>query len=349
MKEALFYEKLDGGKVKCTLCPHYCVLVDGKVGFCGVRKNNEGVLETLIYGKVSSMAADPIEKKPLYNFKPATLVFSMGTLGCNMHCGHCQNWEISHVILAQAFDSEKMFAISNERQTEYVSPEDAVQMALDNDCEGMAWTYNEPTIWFEYTLDCAKIAKQKGLYTVYVTNGYINPEPLDMIAPYLDAYRVDLKGFTNDFYKKVAKVPSFEPVLESSIRAKKKWGMHVEIVTNIIPTLNDDEKQLTDIAVWIKENLGKETPWHVTKFTPCLEYKDLSTTPEETLEIAHDIGKKAGLEYVYIGNVYGHQYENTYCPNCASLIIERQGFEVVNMDIESGKCPYCLRELSIRL
>lgn len=341
MKEGLFYEKLKEGIVKCTLCPHFCKIAKKKAGFCGVRVNTDGVLESLIYGKVSSMAADPIEKKPLFHFKPSTLVFSMGTLGCNMHCGHCQNWEISHMILAESPKQNKVYEIMQERPTQYVSPEQAVEMALQNDCEGIAWTYNEPTVWFEYTLDCARIAKEKGLYTVYVTNGYINPEPLDMIGPYLDAFRVDIKGFTDEFYRKVARVPDIKPVLESAIRAKQKWGMHIEIVTNVIPTLNDDDFQLKSIAKWIKENLGEKTPWHVTRFHPCLEYKDLPMTPEKTLEKAYEIGKAYGLKYVYLGNVPGHQLENSYCPNCGNKIIEREGFDVLSIDIEENKCVYC--------
>jgi len=345
MSKALFYEKLDSGKVKCTLCPHFCVIPEGKVGFCGVRTNKDGELDSLVYGKVSAAAVDPIEKKPLFHFKPSSLVFSLGTLGCNMHCGHCQNWEISHVILAESFKEGKVYEIPKEKPTEYISPERAVEMAIQYDCEGIAWTYNEPTVWFEYTLDCARLAKEKGLYTVYVTNGYINPEPLDMIGPYLDAYRVDLKGFSNDFYKKVAKVPDFKPVLDSAVRAKKKWDMHVEIVTNIIPTMNDDDEQLNGISRWIKESLGENTPWHVTRFTPCLEYAKLNVTPEETLEKAYEIGKKNGLKHVYVGNVFGHQLENTYCPKCGNLIIEREGFDVVSFNIENGKCIYCLSDV----
>ncbi len=345
MSKALFYEKLDHGRVKCTLCPHFCVIPEGKAGFCGVRTNKDGELESLVYGKVSAAAVDPIEKKPLFHFKPSSLVFSLGTLGCNMHCGHCQNWEISHVILAENFKEGKVYEIPKEKPTEYISPERAVEMAIQYDCQGIAWTYNEPTVWFEYTLDCARLAKEKGLYTVYVTNGYINPEPLDMIGPYLDAYRVDLKGFSKEFYKKVAKVPDFKPVLDSAIRAKEKWGMHVEIVTNIIPTMNDDDEQLNAISSWIKENLGENTPWHVTRFTPCLEYSKLPVTPEDTLEKAYEIGKKNGLKYVYVGNVFGHQLENTYCPKCGNLIIEREGFDVVGFNIENGKCIYCLSDV----
>ena len=332
MNEALFYKKLDGQKVQCLLCPHNCVILTQEAGFCGARINEEGVLKSLVYGQVSSLAIDPIEKKPLFNFYPGSLVYSMGTLGCNMRCSHCQNWQISHVIAADKTSS---------RVTEYVSPETAVENALKNDCEGIAFTYNEPTIWFEYTLDTAKLAKENGLYTVYVTNGYINPEPLDAIGPYLDAFRVDIKGFGDEFYREVAKVPSIAPVLESAVRAKKKWNMHVEAVTNIIPGKNDDPVMLRKIAHWIKDGLGKETPWHVTRFMPCLEFLDIQATPLETLEMAQEIGLQEGLEYVYLGNVASHPGESTYCPNCGEMIIERSGFNLMTYEIKSGKCRYC--------
>lgn len=341
MKEALFYKKLEDKKVKCELCPHYCTILPDKCGFCGVRKNIDGVLYSLIYSKVSSVAVDPIEKKPLFHFKPSSLVFSLGTLGCNMHCGHCQNWTISHVVLAESPKESKIYEVAVERPTEFLSPEKAVEMALEYDCQSIAWTYNEPTIWFEYTLDTAKLAKQNNLCTVYVTNGYINLEPLDEIGPYLDVFRVDIKAFTDETYKKLAKVKSFKPILDATLQAKNKWNMHIEVVTNVIPTLNDDSEQLTNIAKWIKENLGKNTPWHITRFTPYLEYKNLPATPIETLERAYEIGKDIGLNYVYLGNVFMHEYENTYCPNCGSMIIQREGFDVIGFNIEDGKCIYC--------
>ncbi len=347
MKEALFYKKLEqNDKVQCFLCPHNCVISLDRAGFCGVRKNIGGKLYSLVYEKVSSAAVDPIEKKPLFHFKPATLVFSIGTLGCNMHCGHCQNWNISHVVLAESPKDAKLYQVSVENPTEYLSPEQAVELAIKYDCDSIAWTYNEPTIWFEYTLDTAKLAKAKGLRTIYVTNGYINLEPLDMIGPYLDAYRVDIKAFNKEAYKKLSKIPDFQPVLEAIIRAKTKWNMHIEVVTNIIPTLNDDETQLNGIAKWIKENLGENTPWHVTRFTPYLEFEKIMPTPIETLEKAYRIGIENGLNYVYLGNVPMHELENTYCPNCKALLIERQMYDVVTFNIEDGKCVYCSFPLS---
>lgn len=290
-KEALFYKALEDNKVQCLLCPWNCLISDGKHGVCGVRQNQEGKLYSLIYGVVSSMALDPIEKKPLSHFHPGSQVLSVGTYGCNMKCGHCQNWHISH----------KKF--EHDLVSDYILPQELIEIARQQQAQGIAWTYNEPTIWFEYALEGAKLAKKAGLYTVFVTNGYINPEPLDMIGPYLDAYRVDVKGFNKELYKKLCKTKDFEPVLLAAQRAKNKWNMHVEIVTNIIPTLNDDDAQLKSIAKWMVEKLGNDTVWHVTRFFPCLEYSHLYPTPIETLKRAQQIGITAGLKHVYLGNV----------------------------------------------
>jgi len=302
MKEALFYEKLPNNKVKCTLCPWNCTVAEGKAGFCGVRKNVAGKLYSLIYAKACSVAADPIEKKPLYHFHPGSRVLSLGTYGCNMRCGHCQNWQIAHI---------------NEGPAEDIPPEQLVSLAKKHQCDGVAWTYNEPTIWFEYALDGSKLVKEAGLYTVFVTNGYINQEPLDMIAPYIDAYRVDVKGFTNELYQKLAKIKDFSPVLKSAERMKKHWKKHVEIVTLVIPKMNDDEKQLRELASWVARSLGEDTVWHVTRFFPYLEYKHLPPTPIETLEKAQGIGRGVGLKHVYIGNVPGHPL--SFRPNIDKL------------------------------
>lgn len=343
-KEAMFWEPLSGGRVRCYLCPRYCKINTGHYGICGVRQNVDGKLYTLIYGKVSSLNNDPIEKKPLFHFYPGTTVLSAGTLGCNMMCLHCQNWQISRV----SFDGErKKTRVVDERAVEDVSPEKLVELTLGHRSAGIAWTYNEPIIWFEYTYDAARLAKEKNLYTVYVTNGYITFDALDTIGPYLDAFRVDIKGFTPEFYKKLAMVADFKPVLDATVRAKNKWGMHVEIVTNVIPTMNDDEEQLRGIAGWIRSNLGAETPWHVTRFVPHLELSHLPATPVETLEKARDIGFKAGLHYIYVGNVAGHRGENTYCFNCKKLLIGRFGFGIEEYHVAAGKCEYCGTKLEV--
>ncbi|OGC24180.1 AmmeMemoRadiSam system radical SAM enzyme [candidate division WOR-1 bacterium RIFOXYC2_FULL_37_10] len=291
LKEALFYEKQGEGKVHCLLCPRDCKIKNGNVGYCGVRKNVDGKLYSLIYNVVSSIANDPIEKKPLYHFYPGTYVLSVGTYGCNMLCGHCQNWHIAHAKPAQ----EELFARE-------ISPFKLIELAKQYKSSGIAWTYNEPTIWFEYAFEGARLAKENNLYTVWVTNGYITIPPLEMIAPYLDAYRVDIKGFTNESYMKLANVPDFKPILAAAKRAKE-LGLHVECITNIIPTINDDEKQLSDIANWIKNELGAETPWHVTRFFPYLEFSSFLPTSIEKIKIAEQLGLAAGLKYVHLGNV----------------------------------------------
>jgi pyruvate formate lyase activating enzyme len=337
IREAMFYNKLPENKVHCFLCPWNCKIAPDKYGFCGVRSNKDGKLLTHIYGLVSSVAADPIEKKPLFHFYPGTNVLSLGTYGCNMRCGHCQNWQIAHVILGK----------DQNLPARYIDPEQLIGMAKEANCKGIAWTYNEPVIWFEYAYDGAVLAKKNKLYTVFVTNGYITPEALDKIGPYLDAFRVDVKGFNKEFYSKLTKIKDFSPILEAAERAKKKWNMHVEIVTNVIPTMNDDDAQLKGIAEWIVKTLGPETPWHVTRFVPYLEYADLPATPIETLEKAQQIGMLAGLQYVYIGNVTGHKGENTYCPKCRKLLIERVGYQT-DVKQKLDKCNNCGEALTFR-
>lgn len=336
LKEALL-QAPEGERVRCSLCPWRCLIGRGKRGVCGVRLNDGGTLYSLIYGKVSSIAVDPIEKKPLFHFYPGSKVFSLGTFGCNMRCRHCQNWEISHASPE----------VGDGRLSE-LPPAAAVKLAQEYGCQGIAWTYNEPTIWFEYTLDSARLAREAGLYTVYVTNGYITRDALDLIGPYLEAFRVDVKGFTKEFYRYLAKIPDFRPVLEAAVYAKNRWNMHVEVVTNVIPTLNDDEPQLRALADWIVSDLGPETPWHVTRFIPQFELADLPPTPVATLEKAREIGERAGLRFVYIGNVPGHESENTFCPQCGQTVIERAGFSLKSHDLDNGRHGFCGTDLGIR-
>jgi pyruvate formate lyase activating enzyme len=255
---------------------------------------------------------------------------SFGSVGCNFFCPGCQNWDIS---FAEAADHEK--------ETIYISPEDSIRLAFQNEAQGLSWTYNEPTLWFEYTLDGALLAKQKGLYTNYVTNGFITAEALDLIGPHLDSYRVDIKGFSKRLYKELAHVNDFQGILDVTERAKKKWEMHVEIVTNIIPTFNDDMGEIRDIARWIVGTLGKETPWHITKFYPHHKLRHLKPTPIKTLEQAYEVGLQEGLNYVYLGNLPGHKGENTYCHSCKALLIERDGFSITQNKIKGHNCPNC--------
>ena len=338
MAEALLYDKLDDRRIRCNVCLWRCLISPGKSGVCGVRRNEKGSLQLLNYGLVSSMAADPIEKKPLFHFFPGSSVLSFGTIGCNFHCIHCQNWEIACI-------EDPGTARHGLRE---ISPGDAVKIAVKNGCAGLAWTYNEPTIWFEYTLDSARLAHQHGLYTVYVTNGYMTPEALDMLGPYLDAWRVDIKGFSDSLYKDLARIRHWRKILEVAQRARHKWNMHVEVVTNVIPTLNDDEKQLSDIAGWIREALGELTPWHVTRFHPHRKLSHLPPTGVAALERAYDIGRAAGLRFVYLGNVPGHAYENTVCYQCGALAIERKGYSISLKEVKGSCCAVCGADLNIR-
>jgi len=336
MQEALLYEKLPDSRVHCHTCQWNCRINPEKYGACGVYRNQAGTLYNLNYAQVSSAAADPIEKKPLFHFHPGSLVFSLGSLGCNFHCKHCQNWEISTASTSTAHLSCRV-----------LPPQDAIEMAKSNLCQGIAWTYNEPGVWFEYTLDSARLAKENNLYTVYVTNGYSSPEALDTIGPFLDAWRVDIKGFSSSLYKDLSGVPHWEQILEVTVRAKTKWNMHVEIVTNIVPTMNDDDAQLEGIAKWIRNELGELTPWHITRFHPQHNMRHLPATPIETLERAYDIGQKAGLRFIYAGNVPGHNSESTTCYSCGRLNIERFGYQTAISGLDGSKCRYCGAELNI--
>jgi len=335
--EGRLYQKLEGDNVRCLVCPHYCVIKEGQSGTCATRINRGGKLYTLIYGLVSSLALDPIEKKPLFHFYPGSLCLSLGSLGCNLRCIHCQNWNISHVQPSK-----------ETREAEFLSPQESVRLAKANLAKGISWTYNEPTIWHEFVMDSISLAREEGLYTVYVTNGYISPEALEELSGYLDAFRVDLKGWSPEFWKKVCKIADPKPIFNAAALAKNKYGMHVEVVTNVIPTYNDDEDTFHHLASWIRENLGVNTPWHITRFVPHLELSHLPPTPLKTLEKAREIGKEEGLYYVYLGNVPGHPGENTYCPSCGSLLIERAGFWIKSSLLSSDKlCPRCGFKLEI--
>ena len=338
MHEAVLYEKLPGLRVRCHTCQWRCRINPEKFGVCGMYQNKDGTLFNLNYARVSSVAADPIEKKPLFHFYPGTRCFSLGTLGCNFHCKHCQNWEISTA------DSGSLLHGCRE-----IQPQASIELAKQYRCQGISWTYNEPTIWFEYTLDSARMAKENNLYTVYVTNGYATPEALDTIGPYLDAWRVDIKGFSDEFYKSLAKIPSWREIFKVTRRAKENWNMHVEVVTNIIPTMNDDAQQLEGIANWIRDELGELTPWHVTRFHPQHQIMHLPPTSLDTIEHAFEIGREAGLKFVYAGNVPGHRSESTRCYECGRLNVERYGYDTKVEGLEGSRCRFCGAELNFRV
>jgi pyruvate formate lyase activating enzyme len=318
----------EGDAVRCDLCPHACLIKPGHVGVCGVRRNVDGTLVALTYARVTSVAADPIEKKPVFHFHPGTLALSIGSVGCTMRCGHCQNWQISR-------------AGVDDGMLRDLAPADVVGLAIDHGCAGVAFTYNEPVIQAEYVRDIARLAHEAGLYTVMVTNGYITTAGLDYLAGFIDVWRVDVKGMTAEAYKRLCRVPSVEPVLAAAVRAKRVHGMHVEVVTNVVPGVNDDEEQLTELAHWIADALGDETPWHITRFFPYLEFADIPATPIATLRRARDIGLQAGLRHVYLGNVSEPGGEDTVCGECGATQVRRSGFEVTEDLRLDGACRVC--------
>ena len=332
----MLYETLPGGRVRCHVCQWRCLINPGKLGVCRMRVNRDGKIFAMNYAEVSSMAPDHIEKKPLFHFFPGTYAFSLGSWGCNFHCKGCQNWEISCMDIPG-------------RGSQQLLPEREIELTKSQNCQGIAWTYNEPVIWLEYTLDSARLARKNNLYTVYVTNGYATPEALDAMGPWLDAWRVDVKGFTDAFYRQLAKIPHWRGILDVARRAVEKWHMHVEVVTNVIPTMNDDEEQLKNIATWIRDSLGELTPWHVTRFHPLHEFTHLSATPLATLEKAYQIGKRAGLKFVYLGNVPGHEYENTMCYSCGKMVVRRIGYDIQIVGLDGSKCKFCGAELNFRV
>ena len=327
MKEALLYQKMEDNKVRCELCAHRCLLTDGKTGICGVKENIGGTLYTLVYDKVISAHVDPIEKKPLFHFLPGSTSFSIATVGCNFRCLHCQNYEIS-----QMPKDQKRISGSN------MPPEDIVRAAHQHGCESISYTYTEPTIFFELAYDTSKLAHEQGIKNVFVTNGYMTEEALLMIKPYLDAANVDLKFFNERTHKRVCGA-SRDPVLDT-IRRMKEFGIWVEVTTLIIPTKNDSDEELGQIAKFITE-VGVDIPWHVSAFYPTYKMLDLPRTPAATLERARKIGIGAGLRYVYTGNIPGDEGEHTLCYNCKAVLIHRVGYEIVSNHIRDSRCPYC--------
>lgn len=327
MREAMFYKKLQNKRVECKLCAHSCQISNHRRGVCRVRENREGVLYSLVYGKAISSSIDPIEKKPLYHFYPGSDAFSVATVGCNFRCLNCQNHSISQL------PGER-----REIPGEELSPQSIVFEAKRYKCEIIAYTYTEPTIFFEYAYDTSKLAQKEGIRNVFVTNGYISQEALIKISPYLDAANVDLKSFREDFYKKVCGAER-EPVLKT-LKLMKKLGIWLEITTLIIPTLNDSDEELKEIAGFIVA-LGEETPWHLSRFYPTHKSKKLPPTSLETIHRGRQIGLKAGLRYVYGGNIPGDKAENTYCNHCDRLLIRRYGYQIKELNLAEDRCKYC--------
>lgn len=327
MKEAMLYRSLAEGKVSCFLCGHRCEIADSKFGICGVRQNKDGKLYTHVFGEVIAAHVDPIEKKPLYHFLPGTTSFSIATIGCNFRCPFCQNWQISQSTKRDG-PGESGYRLL---------PEQIVKEAKARGSQSISYTYTEPTIFFEYAYETAKLAKEEGLANVFVTNGYMTAEALKTIEPYLDACNVDLKSFREEFYKKICRA-HLEPVLES-IRLMKKWNIWIEVTTLVVPGENDGEEELAKIARFIHD-IDPEIPWHISRFHPDYQYTDSRATPIETLRKAYEIGKREGLHYIYIGNVWG-EAEDTLCPHCRRVLIPRQGYFIGKIKLEGSTCPYC--------
>ena len=326
-KEALFYQELQDAAVTCNLCRHRCTIPDSKSGICGVRENKKGRLYSLVYGRVIARAVDPMEKKPLFHFLPGSRAYSIATVGCNFRCENCQNFDISQI------PKERNIILGKE-----VSPEEIVRSAKRTNCESIAYTYSEPTIFFEYAYDVAKLASKEGIKNVFVTNGYITEEALVEISPFLDAANIDLKSFSDEFYRKTCGA-RLKPVLDS-IRLHKHLGIWLEITTLIIPTMNDSEKELRSIAEFIKE-VGAEIPWHISQFHPTYKRIDLPRTPVATLRRAREIGIETGLRYVYEGNVPGEVGENTYCYSCGKILLRRYGYQILEKQLKNGACSHC--------
>ena len=326
LKEALLYRKLENNKVGCFLCSHRCLITDGHFGICQVRQNKGGRLCTSAYGELCAANIDPIEKKPIFHMLPGSKSYSFAALGCNFRCGFCQNWQIS-----QKKEADKL-GINLEPK----SPEKIVSEAWQYKCQSISYTYSEPTIFFEYALETAKLAKEKGLYNIFVTNGYMTPEALEMIKPYLDAANVDLKYFNDENYRKVCG-GRLQPVLDV-ISLMRQLNIWVEVTTLVVPGENDSTRELKNIAGFLS-GVGKEIPWHISRFHPDYKITDKEPTSLVKLKEAYNIGKDAGLRYVYIGNVL--EEEKTYCYNCGQDLISRVGFNVVKNVLKDGKCPGC--------
>ena len=327
-----------GDRVRCGLCPHNCLIAEGATGVCGARGVEGGRLRALTYGLVSSIANDPIEKKPVFHYRPGSHVMSFGSVGCTMRCGHCQNWQIS-----------RPKGADGSVPLRFLDPAEALEFAVDARSDGIAYTYNEPVIWLEWVLDTGRLAREAGLFNVMVTNGYVTPAGLDLFAEVTDVWRVDIKGFSDEPFSKLCHVHHPEVVREQAVRAKHVHGMHVECVTNVVPTINDSDDELRAIATWIAEDLGPDTPWHVTRFVPYLEFADVPMTPLATLQRARDFAAEAGLRFVYLGNVDTPGGEDTSCPECGQVAVRRRGFTTLAENVDqAGHCASCGADLNVR-
>ena len=321
-----YFTSLDGGEIQCELCPKRCRVSKGKRGFCRVRENREGKYYSLVYGNPCAVHLDPIEKKPFFHVLPATTSFSLATAGCNFECKFCQNWEISQASPEDVYSYD-------------VSPEMVVNKAKEMGARSVAYTYVEPTIFYEYMSDIGLLVKQAGLLNVYHSNGFINPNPLRNLCKVLDAANIDLKGFTEAFYRELCS-GELSPVLET-LKILKQEKVHLEITNLVIPTKNDEMSIVKEMCLWVKKELGVDTPIHFSRFYPLYKLRSLPPTPVSTVEKARAVALSSGLEYVYIGNIPGHEGENTFCPKCKKMIIQRTGYMIGEIHLKGGKCGYC--------
>jgi pyruvate formate lyase activating enzyme len=326
LKEVMFYKKLEDVRIECEICPRACKIADRERGYCGNKENRKGTYYTLVYAQACAVHNDPIEKKPLFHYLPGTNALSIAAAGCNFECKFCQNWQIAQ------FRPEQVDSYP-------LTPEQIVKMTKDQGSPTIAYTYSEPVVFYEYMYDTARLGRYQGVGSVMISNGYIKEEPLVELCKYLTAVKVDLKAFTEKFYRETCS-GELKPVLDTLERLRK-IGIWFEIVVLIVPTLNDSEKEIREMSRWIREKLGGNVPVHFTRFHPMYKIKNLPPTPVSTLERARKIAQEAGIHYVYIGNVPGHEGEHTYCPSCKKIIIKRTGFFILENHVKGGKCSFC--------
>ncbi len=328
--EAMHYEKLDDNAVRCQLCFRCCIIQDGERGFCQTRQNIEGELFSLVYGRAGAIQIDPVEKEPMHHFNPGSKIYCIGTPGCNFMCAFCQNWHLSQQTI-------------EERRTQKITPDEIVADAIDRQIPAISFTYNEPTVFYEFAYDIARTAQAAGLNVIFHTNGAMNAEPMRQLLQHVDGVTVDLKGFDESFYREICNA-ELQPVLDT-LQLIREEGVWLEIVNLVIPTLNDDPETIRAMSQWIYDNLGPGTPLHFSRFYPAYRLTSIHPTPLETLEEAYRIAKDVGLQYVMIGNVPGHEKNSTFCPDCGALLIQRHHFTVIEENLDDGSCSSCGREI----
>lgn len=330
LKESMYYKKLENLRIECQICPRKCSVADLERGYCGNKENRDGKYYTLVYSRPCAVHVDPIEKKPLFHYLPGTPALSIATAGCNIECKFCQNWQISQFRPEQVKNFD-------------LPPEEIVRLAKEHKTPTIAYTYSEPVVFYTYMYDTARLAKKEGIGSVMISNGYIAEEPLVDLCKQLSAVKVDLKAFTEKFYKEICS-GKLKPVLQG-LETLKKIGIWYEIVVLIVPTLNDNEKEIREMSIWIKDHLGSEVPVHFSRFYPTYKIKNLPRTPVKSVERARKVAMEVGLKYVYLGNVFGHEGENTYCPQCGKVIIRRIGFKILEKNMVDGKCRFCTYDI----